>query len=92
MQSAESPANSRLRPVPTPEPLYTTSNSASTYPSSGRKKNCTPFAACTSVKFCGSLGLFVDVPAAVDVNVWVAVSTATLEVIALPDEGVSGDT
>ena len=40
----------------------------------------------------GSLGLFADDPAAVDVNVCVAVLTATLDVMALPDDGVSGVT
>jgi hypothetical protein len=72
--------------------MYTTSNSASTYPSSGRKKNCTPFAACTSVRFCGSLGLFLESPAAVEMNVCVAVSMARLDVITLPDDGTSGVT
>ena len=78
--------------MPAPEPLYITSNVASTYPSSGAKKNCTPFLAWTSVRFCGSLGLFADDPAAVDVNVCVILSTSTLDVIALPDDGVSSVT
>ena len=61
--NCESPAKRRLRPSPSPPPLYPTSNVASTYPNRGRKKNWIARPACTSVRLVGSLGSGMPWPA-----------------------------
>ena len=68
VHSAESPANSKLRPVQLPVPEYDTENVASMYPSSGRKKNCMPRLAWSAVSAFGSVGLSPESPRAVAVN------------------------
>jgi hypothetical protein len=72
--------------------MYHTRNVASNDPSSGRKKNCTPFAACSFVSDVGSVGLSSALPADVDVNVCVVSFTAIVELIVSPDDGRSGVT
>jgi len=55
-----------------------------------RKKICTPRAACSSVRFSGSLGF--GASPAVAVKVPASRLTSTVETMALPDVGVSGVT
>jgi len=84
---AESPAKSRLRPPQPPDPEYVTVKVASTWPRSGRKKNCTPLLACSLVRLRGSMGLSPvsgDGPTAVPVNVLVPAFAKTVEAIASP--------
>jgi len=88
-QSAESPANSRLRPVQ-PGVLERTANVPSTKPCFARKKSCRPLLACASVSARGSVGLSNASPRAVAVNVAVLRSTLTVEVIGLFDAGRRG--
>ena len=92
VHSAESPANSRLRPVGVRPLLLSkpTTNVAFTYPKEGRKKICTPRLAATSLRLVGSLGLSAGLPDAVDVNVPVARSTCSVEPTTLPELGRSG--
>ena len=62
-----------------PAPVYETEKVASTKPSSGRKKNCTPRAACSAVSAVGLVGLLAELPRAVDVNMRVASFTKIVE-------------
>ena len=92
-QSAESPAKSKLRPKPAPDPVYATVNVASMYPSCGRKKNCTPRLAWSSLNDSGFVGKSSEssaVLSAVPVKVRVRSSTTTLEEVTLPDAARSG--
>ena len=91
MHNAESPANKRLRPVASAElNVVCTLKVALTYPSSGRKKICTPRLACTSVRLVGSDGLSSAVPEAVEVKMPFSSLTSTDEVMSLPEVGRSG--
>ena len=63
---------------------------ASTYPTDERKKSCTPFAACASVRLRGSVGLVEEVPGAVAVKLLASRSTVTVEATALFEVGRSG--
>jgi len=55
--------------VQVPLPEYDTEKVASTYPSFGRKKNCTPLLACSFVSVFGSVGLPFESPGMVEVKV-----------------------
>ena len=93
-QSAESPAKSKLRPRPGPDPAYVTVNVASMYPSCGRKKNCTPRLAWSSLNDSGFVGKSSSSSAvpfrAVPVNMRVCSLTTTLETMLLPDAARRG--
>ena len=67
-----------------------TANVASTIASWERKKNCTPRAACSSVRLSGSVGLSDESPVAVALKVCVASSTSIVELTDAPDAGRSG--
>ena len=56
----------------------------------GRKKNCTPLLACSSVSVCGSVGLSAGEPTAVPVKVRVATSAWTWEATTAPELARSG--
>jgi hypothetical protein len=74
--------------------------SPSIKPWRARKKSCTPFVACASVIWFGSVGLSADVPLAIDVKASVAKPvppmplltsvTAIVELTILPDAGLNG--
>ena len=71
-------------------PLYVIEKRASTLPSSEGKKTCIDLAACSSLRFVGSLGSDTDVPAAVEVNVPRLRSTTSELNTSLPEAARSG--